>query len=96
MGAGDFWNNQEHAQSVVLQVKALKNWVDPFETLVARVTSARELAELLDAEPDAGMDADLDAEIERETGSSVADITRIRRSARASHAWRASARPRSA
>ena len=74
MGAGDFWNNQEHAQSVVLQVKALKNWVDPFETLVARVTSARELAELLDAEPDAGMDADLDAEIERETGSSVADI----------------------
>src|SRR3954463_8756000 len=65
MGAGDFWNNQEHAQSVVQQVKALKNWVEPFEALVARVRSAGELAELLDAEPDAGMDAELGAEIER-------------------------------
>jgi len=44
MGASDFWNSQEHAQSVVQQVKALKNWVDPFESLVARVQSARELA----------------------------------------------------
>src|SRR5258705_11719999 len=65
MGAGDFWNNQEHAQSVVQQVKSLKNWVDPFESLVARVASARELAELLDAEPDAEMDAELEAEVER-------------------------------
>src|ERR1700716_2395446 len=65
MGASDFWNSQEHAQSVVQQVKALKNWVDPFESLVARVQSARELAELLDAEPDAEMDAELEAEVER-------------------------------
>ena len=65
MGAADFWNNQELAQSVVQQVKALKNWVDPFEALVARVQSAKELAELLDAEPDEQMDADLAAEIDR-------------------------------
>jgi len=65
MGANDFWNNQELAQSVVQQVKALKNWVEPFESLVARVASARELAELLDAEPDAEMDAELEAEVER-------------------------------
>ena len=65
MGAGDFWNNQEHAQSVVQQVKSLKNWVDPFESLVAQVRSARELAELLDVEPDAEMNAELEAEIER-------------------------------
>ena len=65
MAAGDFWNNQEHAQSVVQQVKSLKNWVDPFESLVARVTSARELGELLDAEPDAEMDAELEGEVER-------------------------------
>jgi peptide chain release factor 2 len=63
MGSGDFWNNQEHAQSVVQQVKALKNWVDPFESLVAQVRSARELAELLDVEPDAEMNADLEREI---------------------------------
>ena len=47
MGSPDFWNNQESAQAMVQQVKALKNWVDPFESLVARVGSAKELAELL-------------------------------------------------
>ncbi len=65
MGAGDFWSNQEHAQSVVQQVKGLKNWVDPFESLVSRVHGARELAELLDVEPDVEMDAELQAEVER-------------------------------
>jgi peptide chain release factor 2 len=65
MGASDFWNSQEHAQSVVQQVKALKNWVEPFEALVGRVASARELAELLDAEPDPEMDSELAAEVER-------------------------------
>jgi peptide chain release factor 2 len=65
MGASDFWNSQEHAQAVVRQVKALKNWVEPFEALVARVLSARELAELLDVEPDPEMDAELAAEVER-------------------------------
>jgi peptide chain release factor 2 len=65
MAAGDFWSNQEHAQSVVQQVKTLKAWVDPFESLVGRVGSARELAELLDAEPEAEMDAELKTEIEQ-------------------------------
>ena len=65
MGAGDFWSNQEHAQAVVQQVKALKIWVEPFEALVDRVQSGRELAELLDVEPDPEMNADLEAEVER-------------------------------
>jgi peptide chain release factor 2 len=65
MGAPDFWNNQERAQEMVQQVKALKNWVEPFEQLVQRVTSARELGEMLDAEPDPEMDAELAAEVER-------------------------------
>ena len=65
MGSADFWNNQESAQEIVQQVKALKNWVEPFEGLVARVRSTRELLELLEVEPDAEMDAELAAEIER-------------------------------
>ena len=65
MGSPDFWHNQESAQDIVQQVKALKNWVEPFEGLVARVLSTRELLELLDGEPDAEMDAELAAEIER-------------------------------
>ena len=63
MGSADFWNNQESAQEIVQQVKLLKNWVDPFEAMLSRVASARELADMLDAEPDAGMDADLDGEL---------------------------------
>jgi peptide chain release factor 2 len=63
MGSADFWNNQESAQEIVQQVKALKNWVDPFEGMLSSVASARELAELLDAEPDAGMEVDLDGEL---------------------------------
>ena len=48
MGSADFWNNQESAQQVVQQVKTLKNWVEPFEGLSARIQSARELSEMLD------------------------------------------------
>jgi peptide chain release factor 2 len=65
MGDADFWSNQERAQGIVQQVKALKNWVDPFEALVSRVAGARELAELLDVEPDVGMQAELAADVER-------------------------------
>jgi len=64
MGSADFWNNQESAQEIVQQVKALKIWVEPFESLVARVQSARELNDLLDVEPDADMSAEVNAEIE--------------------------------
>ncbi|HUX34008.1 MAG TPA: peptide chain release factor 2 [Gemmatimonadaceae bacterium] len=65
MGAAAFWNDQETAQKVVQQVKGLKIWVDPFRSLSARVTSAMELAEMLDAEPDAEMAGELDADIGR-------------------------------
>jgi peptide chain release factor 2 len=65
MGSADFWNSQESAQEIVQQVKALKNWVEPFEGLVARLRSIHELLELLEAEPDAEMNAELAADIER-------------------------------
>jgi peptide chain release factor 2 len=65
MGSADFWNNQEAAQEIVQQVKGLKNWVDPFEAIVARVQSTRELSELLELEPDADMAAEIAAECDR-------------------------------
>ena len=64
MGSADFWSNQESAQGIVQQVKALKMWVEPYEALVARARSTRELFDLLEVEPDAEMNAELDAEIE--------------------------------
>ncbi len=65
MSEGAFWNDQEYARDVVQQVKVLKGWIEPFDSLVARAASARELDELIALEPDAAMSKDLDAEVER-------------------------------
>jgi peptide chain release factor 2 len=64
MADGGFWSNQEQAQDVVQQVKKLRGWVEPFTTLEARSTSAMELAELLEAEPDADLSAELDRDVD--------------------------------
>ncbi|AMW04878.1 peptide chain release factor 2 [Gemmatimonas phototrophica] len=65
MADAAFWNDQEHARDIVQQVKVLKGWVEPVDSLTARIASARELDELLGMEPDVAMNADLDAEVER-------------------------------
>ena len=65
MGATDFWNDQEHAQSVVQQVKSLKNWVEPFNWLDLSLENAKGLGELLDVEPDVDMEEELAGEILR-------------------------------
>ncbi|MFM8302135.1 MAG: peptide chain release factor 2 [Gemmatimonadota bacterium] len=54
-----FWNAQERAREVVQEVKTLKGWVDPYDKLIGRATSAIELSELLALEPDAEMEADV-------------------------------------
>jgi peptide chain release factor 2 len=64
MSEPGFWDNQERAQDVVQQVKQLRTWIDPFDALAARVQGARELAELLDADPDADMAAELTGELD--------------------------------
>ena len=63
MAAPGFWNDQQNAQSVVQQVKNLKGWVEPFDAIEARVTSARELEEMLAAEPDVEMSSELDRDV---------------------------------
>ena len=64
MAEADFWNRQESAQLVLQEVKMLRNWIDPFDRLSSRVTSAEELNELLRESPDSEMEADLDGELE--------------------------------
>src|SRR5688572_2454454 len=63
MSAPDFWTNQERAQTLLQQVKSHRGWLDPFDKLRARADGAREMDELLAAEPDAGMLAELDREV---------------------------------
>ena len=64
MAEADFWNKQESAQLVLQEVKILRNWLDPFDRLEARIKSAEELDELLRESPDPEMNADLDTELE--------------------------------
>jgi peptide chain release factor 2 len=81
MGSNDFWNDQESAQQIVQEVKALKNWVDPFQAIVDRVESTRELAELLEGEPD----AEMETELERETDRIAAELEEFRLRSLLSH-----------
>jgi peptide chain release factor 2 len=57
-----FWSNAESARTAVQEVKQLKGWVTPYESLRQRLQGARELAELIEHEPDPGMLAELEKE----------------------------------
>jgi len=63
MAAPGFWNDQEAARTAVQQVKELKGWVEPYERFGGRLNSARELDELLAAEPDDSMSAEIDRDL---------------------------------
>jgi len=63
MAEPNFWANQESAQEVLGEVKSLKGWVDPHDRLVARVTSAEEMGELLRDSPDAELEEELDRDV---------------------------------
>jgi len=64
MADANFWNSQEAAQEVVRDVKMLKGWVEPFDGLLGRLTSAVELNAMLKESPDAEMQTELDTELE--------------------------------
>ena len=57
-----FWSDPDAARTTVQEIKTLKNWLTPYDTLHHRLESAREMAELLEAEPDEAMVADLGRE----------------------------------
>jgi len=63
MAEPGFWNDQQTAQAVVQDMKALKGWVDPFEKIEGRLTSARELEAMLETDPDEDLSRELDAEL---------------------------------
>ena len=63
MSEPGFWDNQQAAQGVVQQVKALRSWIEPFDTIDSRVTSSTELEEMLATDSDDSMEAELDLEL---------------------------------
>ena len=60
--APDFWSSPDAARATLREIKELKSWIDPYESLDGRIRGAHELADLLDAEPDEGMAADVERE----------------------------------
>jgi peptide chain release factor 2 len=58
-----FWNNQERAQATLLEVKTLRNWIDPYDKLEARIVSAGELDEMLQGSSEPEMERELDKEL---------------------------------
>jgi peptide chain release factor 2 len=63
MAEAGFWSDQQSAQAVVQQVKSLKSWIDPFERIEGRLTSAQELEAMLATDPDDDLSRELDAEV---------------------------------
>ena len=57
-----FWADAEAARASVQEIKSLKNWLTPYDTLHHRLEEALEMAGLLEAEPDEGMLADVGRE----------------------------------
>jgi peptide chain release factor 2 len=57
-----FWANPDSARRTVQELKTLRSWVEPWEELHGRLTSALEMAELLESEPDETMAAELAGE----------------------------------
>jgi peptide chain release factor 2 len=58
-----FWTDQNGAKTSMLEVKKLKGWVTPYLDLTGRLTTSREMLELLAAEPDTGLQTELEREI---------------------------------
>ena len=67
-----FWSDTDAARTVVQEIKSLKNWLTPYDTLNERLQSALEMAELLEVEPDAGMEGDIAREAEELQGAAAA------------------------
>ena len=65
MSDASFWNDQERARGVVQRVKSLKALLEPFADLEQRLSSATELAGMLENDPDEEMIAELDRDIAR-------------------------------
>jgi peptide chain release factor 2 len=64
MAQPGFWDHAEAARTVIEQVKEMKNWVDSFDRLDAKVTELTDLAELLQNETDPDMEAEWQREVD--------------------------------
>jgi peptide chain release factor 2 len=70
-----FWADPDTARASVQEIKSLKNWLTPYDTLNQRLQGALEMAELLEAEPDEALQADLTSEADEiESGAQAFEL----------------------
>jgi peptide chain release factor 2 len=65
-----FWTNQEKAQATLQEVKTLRTWMDPYDKLSGRVTSAMELDEMIQE----GSEPELERELDKEAAQLREDL----------------------
>src|SRR5262245_48290716 len=61
MAAPDFWNDQDKANKLIREAKALKGNIDPLKEAEKRAAEAHELLEI--SEGDAEMEAQIEVEV---------------------------------
>src|SRR3954470_16267298 len=54
-----FWADAEAARTSVQEIKSLKNWLTPYDTLHERLQEALEMAQLMKEKPDESLRADV-------------------------------------
>jgi peptide chain release factor 2 len=63
MGEPKFWDVPDRAREVIQEVNTLKNWIEPYDKLEAKLREMTELDQLLNTEDDAELSAELDREL---------------------------------
>jgi peptide chain release factor 2 len=62
MAAEDFWTNQDEANKLLREMKALRSSIDPLKEAEKRIADAREFLDLADGDPD--MEAQIEADVQ--------------------------------
>jgi peptide chain release factor 2 len=65
MAEQGFWDRPEKARETIQEVKQLKGWVEPWTELSGKAIELKELADLLEEEPDASLEDDWSRELQR-------------------------------
>jgi len=60
-----FWDDPDKAREIVEEVRRIKRWTEPFDDLSHRLAEARELAQLVEQEPDEELAVGLEEEAAR-------------------------------
>ena len=63
MGESRFWDVPDRAREVIQEVNTLKNWIEPYDRLEAKLREMTELDQLLNAEHDDELSGELDREL---------------------------------